>query len=380
MKKFFIFCAAAIFLIQSCGSNSSQKTKTIVQDSSYTITGKIAGLDSGWVYLQHNQSESQNADSARVDSGFFTFKGKAANPEYCLLGVMNKQGGLEYHLGFFVQNASINIAGQRDSIWDARITGSAIQDELKKFIEGRKGLDEEQRGLYKLYDSVEATKDKRLIDSLEKIFDQFEKKRKDYVKNYAKQHPTSFVAAQQVYQSFSYNPDPSELETVYNYLDTTIKNSYYGKKIKSILEISKTTAVGNPALEFTQNDASGKPISLSSFKGKYVLLDFWASWCGPCRRENPNVVKAYHQYHNKGFDILGVSLDDNKDDWVKAIKEDRLSWTLVSDLKGGNNDAATLYGIQGIPMNFLIDKEGKIIAKNLRGEDLEKKLAEVLNK
>jgi thiol-disulfide isomerase/thioredoxin len=121
-------------------------------------------------------------------------------------------------------------------------------------------------------------------------------------------------------------------------------------------------------------------VSLSSFKGKYFLLDFWASWCGPCRRENPNVVKAYRQYHNKGFDILGVSLDDSKDDWLKAIKKDGLSWTQVSDLKGWKNEAATLYGIQGIPMNFLIDKEGKIIAKNLRGQDLEKRLAEVLNK
>jgi thiol-disulfide isomerase/thioredoxin len=126
------------------------------------------------------------------------------------------------------------------------------------------------------------------------------------------------------------------------------------------------------------NNTKGNAISLSSFKGKYVLVDFWASWCGPCRAENPNVVKAYRKFHSKGLDILGVSLDDEKEKWADAIKKDNLNWAQVSDLKGWQNAAAVLYGVQGIPMNFLIDRQGKIAGKGLRGEDLEKTLEEEL--
>jgi len=133
-------------------------------------------------------------------------------------------------------------------------------------------------------------------------------------------------------------------------------------------------------MNFTQNDTLGIPVSLASFKGKYVLVDFWASWCGPCRRENPNVVKTYNAYKDKGFQILSVSLDQPgaKDKWIKAIHDDNLTWTHVSDLKYWDNEVAKQYGIQAIPANFLLDPEGKIIAKNLRGEDLAAKLSTVL--
>jgi peroxiredoxin len=136
--------------------------------------------------------------------------------------------------------------------------------------------------------------------------------------------------------------------------------------------------IGNPILEFSQNDASGKPVSISSFKGKVVLVDFWASWCGPCRAENPNVVKAYNAFKDKGFDILGVSFDSSKDKWLAAVEKDKLAWTHVSDLKGWSNAVGQKFGIRSIPQNFLLDKEGKIIAKNLRGEDLYAKLEEIL--
>jgi peroxiredoxin len=140
----------------------------------------------------------------------------------------------------------------------------------------------------------------------------------------------------------------------------------------------KKTAVGQPAPEISLPDPDGKVITLSSFKGKYVLVDFWAKWCGPCRQENPNVVKAYKQFKGKGFDILGVSLDRTKEDWVKAIKEDGLTWNHVSDLKYFQSQAAQDYNISGIPFSILVDPKGIIVAKNLRGSALQKKLAEVL--
>ncbi len=131
-------------------------------------------------------------------------------------------------------------------------------------------------------------------------------------------------------------------------------------------------------MDFTQNDVNEKPVSLSSLRGKYVLVDFWASWCGPCRQENPNVVKAFNQYKDKGFTVLGVSLDQKKEPWLKAIEKDQLTWTHVSDLKYWQNEVAVQYGINAIPASFLLDPNGRIIGKNLRGEALTKKLAELM--
>lgn len=153
-----------------------------------------------------------------------------------------------------------------------------------------------------------------------------------------------------------------------------------GQIFARTLDAGKNTAIGAQAMDFTQLDQNGKPVKLSDFRGKYVLIDFWASWCGPCRDENPNLVEAYNRFKDKNFTVLGVSLDrpDGKEAWLKAIKDDKLAWTQVSDLKFWNNEVAKQYGIQSIPANFLIDPDGKIIAKGLRGDDLQLKLAELL--
>jgi peroxiredoxin len=189
-------------------------------------------------------------------------------------------------------------------------------------------------------------------------------------------HPNSFAALYLLSNMVTIVPF-EKAQAYFNTLSASYKETSYGKNIASAIDSKNVTAVGKTGPDFEQPDTSGKPVKLSDFRGKYVLLDFWASWCVPCREENPNVVEAYRQYHDKGFTVLSVSLDQpgKKENWLKAIHQDGLTWTQVSDLKFWNNSAAKLYGIQAIPQNFLLDKDGKIIAVNIKGAELNKKLA-----
>jgi peroxiredoxin len=159
-----------------------------------------------------------------------------------------------------------------------------------------------------------------------------------------------------------------------------VQNGFYGKIVKQQIDAARTGAVGTQAIEFSQANPDGQQVALSSFRGKYVLVDFWASWCRPCREENPNVVKAFNKYKDKNFTVLGVSLDQSRAPWVKAIEKDKLTWTQVSDLKGWSNEVAAKYNVQSIPQNFLVDPTGKIVAKNLRGEELNSRLSEIFEK
>jgi peroxiredoxin len=195
-------------------------------------------------------------------------------------------------------------------------------------------------------------------------------------------HPNSPIALYCVNVFAGWDINPELVAPLYAKLPATTQQSFSGKNLGDRIAIARKTAIGNVAPEFVQNDTLGNPIALSSFRGKYVLVDFWASWCGPCRRENPMVVKAFQQFQAKGFTIVGVSLDQPgaKEKWMDAIHKDALTWTHVSDLKYWENEVAKQYGIRAIPQNFLLDPSGKIIAKNLNGETLEKKLTELFTK
>jgi peroxiredoxin len=259
------------------------------------------------------------------------------------------------------------------------ITGSEAEDEFRSVSKRLAAIYAPSHALDSLFKLALDTDNKALKDSVEIAVRAMNLQQKKYVKQFAREHPSSYVAAYEIHQAFGSNPDAKEIDSLYNRLDTAVRMSYYGAMVKDILDKARLTDIGQPAPDFTQYDTAGTAVTLSSFKGKYMLVDFWASWCGPCRRENPAVVKAWQRFHPKGFDVLGISLDNDKDKWLEAIKKDQLPWTQVSDLHGWQNSVARLYGIRGIPMNYLLDKDGRIIAKNLRGEALEQKLTALLN-
>lgn len=374
-----LFPLSLVFLLMSCGSgNNSTSDNKSSGKSAYTLTGSITGLDSGWVYLYHPEKNREIPDSTLIQNGQFEFKGSTDQPEFVLLGY-DQFGQKRFPLGFFLEGGDISLHGTVDSLFNAEVVGSPAQEEYKKFNELRRPLEEKQRKLYEDYQMAAMSGDSQKAENIQQEYESLEEENKNLVSQFVKDNPNSFVSAFQLAQTFAYDIDPTTVEPLYNGLHEKVKSSYFGQAIKKSLDAAKTTAIGSKAPDFTLNDINGNPVSLSSFKGKYTLIDFWASWCGPCRVENPNVVKAYHAYKSKGFEILGVSLDEKKDKWEQAIKHDNLDWPQVSDLKGWESSVAALYEVRAIPMNFLLDKDGKIIAKSLRGEQLLKKLGELMN-
>lgn len=324
-------------------------------DGGYLIRGALSGLSEGTVIKMLNGSTGGEEQSTTVQNGKFYFAGTTVNPDFKLIGV----NGQQPYLILFLDNSNVFITGSKDSVDKAFVKGSPSQDDFQEFSTVTKPYEDLMMGKGRF--GVE------FMDQAAVVLEKF-----------INRHHNSFVGPLAIYRYNQITGDYNKLQQMYDSLSAPVKSSTIGNYLAAQIELDKKAAYGQPVTDFAQPDTSGKNISLSSFKGKYVLVDFWASWCGPCRAENPNVVNTFEKYRNKNFTVLSVSLDRDKDAWMKAIANDHLDWTHVSDLKLWNNAAAAQFGITSIPQNLLVDPQGNLVARNLRGAALEYKLSKVL--
>jgi Peroxiredoxin len=364
MKRFYFWIFAVSVAIVACTSKPS-----------YEVKVKLTGA-TGKAYLNQRQSGKWvKLDSVDLVNGEGVLKGTVTTPEVYYLAVGTKGDNIPV----FIENSKITVEGLADSLWKAKVSGSKIQDEYQVLKEKLEATEKEGSNFYKLSKEAKEAGNKAKADSLmalaDKAFMNVENTQKDYIKA----NPASYISPYLLSQVY-YDMDADVLESFLKTFDKKLESVQIVKTLNDRLVKLKTVAVGQIAPDFTMATADGTPVKLSDVysKNQYTLIDFWASWCGPCRGENPNVVATFAEYKSKGLGIIGVSLDRDKAKWEKAIADDKLEWTQISDLKGWQNEAAALYAVNSIPSNLLVDKTGKIVARNLREEKLKETISGLL--
>ena len=349
---------------------------TAKNDTSFVIKGTI-NISKGLAILNYIEDKNVRADTSAINNGSFSFAGKFHQAQEVGISFTNES----YNAGisFFAENTTIIVNADTASLNKPLVEGAASQNDFEDFTKQLAPVNDKFQKLNKAgHDIFELGKlTKPVSDSLSAVGRIFQKEKDSLIGVFVKNHPASIVSPWAIGKNMLYEPNVTMLEPLFDLLSAKNQTGIYGDIIHEAIVSAKATAIGSKALAFIQSDTSGKKMSLDSLKGKYTFVDFWASWCGPCRAENPNVVKAYNQYKTKGFAIIGVSLDTDKDAWIRAIKKDKLAWTELSDLQGWKSETTIAYGIKGIPFNVLLDKDGTIIAKNLRGEGLQDKLKDI---
>lgn len=374
MKKVFIILVISIGLLSF---------KSIITND-YIITGTINGIENGTSITLERQDETKGIiiiDSTKVQDGKFSFKGTALEPSIHFLQVKNITGKVV----FILEEGKINLLVYKDSIPKSKIGGTKNNDYLYNFNLSAQKI---QRNMFNFQSAnmqkitdAQAKHDTLVINNLMKEYNQFQEKMNMLTSKYPEENPKSFISVV-ILENLLNNPnaDVENLKKTYSNLDISIKNTKPGKSVENKLANFKSVGINDIAPDFSAPNPNGNIISLKKSLGKVTIIDFWASWCGPCRRENPNVVALYNEFHSKGLNIVGVSLDKTLEDWQKAITKDGITWTQVSNLKFWEDPIAKLYKVQQIPTTFILDASGKIVAKDLRGTELKAKVIELLGK
>lgn len=339
--------------------------ETAKNEGNYTLFGKIDGLDSGTLYLQHKDNTGQlfmpPLDSTYLKNGFFLFQGKITSPEPCKIMVKDLDHGWPVTKYFILDSGITTAQLFKDSMYNSVITAGKLQTQFTEFNNKIFDLDTAYQKKAVLY-----RKESKNTDSLDS---QYNQKKYVLLLDEVKNYPESFVSAYLIKRNLDEEMPIAYLEELYNSLYN--KNNYYSDDLLKLINAKKQTQLNKPAPKFKIIDSDNRTLTNETFKGKYLLIDFWASWCVPCREQNPYLVKAYNKFADKGLEIISVSLDKNKQNWEDAVKQDKLDWIQVCDLKGANSKIDEDFGFLTIPTNFLIDKEGKIIDKNLSNERIE---------
>jgi peroxiredoxin len=369
-KKIFFAAVLAMLTIMGRAQVAGQEK--------FTLEGVISTTPlSGKLYLDFNNGGQVKKDSVQVSDGNFVFKGILSEPVMATLSYKDGQPKKVIHqFSFYLEPGHITLMSA-DSLKTAMVIGSETDKDFAPLRKAMLAFRDSSATLYRKYAAFAAANDtigRNAILNLRKIW---ASKLKDSIfRGFIVGHTNSAVALYALQQFGGGIIDPDEVDPMFKILSPSVQQLPSGKALSEKIGKVKDASIGHMAKGFVLPDTSGKMISLANFKGKYVLVDFWASWCGPCRAENPNVVKAYHRYKSKGFTVIGVSLDKGKPEWLKAIKTDHLEWTHVLD---ADQAVAKQYGLMAIPQNLLLDPDGKIVAKNVRGSAIEKTLATLFN-
>ena len=358
MRKLLLSIVAASMTLAACNAQSG-----------YKVTGTVEGMPDGKAIIATvNGSTLDTLAKADVKNGSFEFTGNVSEPTGAYIMVIGQRGAIP----FMLENANITISAGQAGL---TVTGSEGQKIYDQFMAINATAQQEAMKLQQEFQAAngDQAKIQAIQEAYAKLMTDVQAKETELIKANPDSYVSAFVIASGMGQM-----EYEQLKERYNLLGEKAKAGAQGKAIAAQIAKLESTAIGQIAPNFTITTPEGESISLYDIKGKVKLIDFWASWCGPCRGENPHVVEIYKEYHPKGLEIFGVSLDNNKEAWVKAIADDGLVWKHGSDLKGWQSAPAKLYSVTGIPHTILLDENNKIIAKNLRGDELKQKIAELL--
>ena len=369
MKKISILAIAFATIFFACDSSKNENA------SSFNLTAEFIGVeDSTLIYLQFvKDGELETIDSVLLKESKVKFTETLDAPEMVYLRI----GNTRTMVNLFGENGSITVKVNIDSLDKAEVTGSKSHDDMMAFSKYMEPIDEKLNELNEEYRVAAANYDTEKINALRDRHEVIREEQISRIKKFVTDKNESFISPFIIRRYLSYEMEYTELDGLLTTLSPAIHSSKDYQALSERVETLKNVEIGMPAVDFALNDTTGNPIAISAFRGKILLIDFWASWCAPCRQENPNVVKLYNDFRDKGFEIIGVSFDENRSKWIDAIHQDQLTWPHVSDLKGWQSAAGKLYAISSIPATVLLGRDGKIVAKNLRGEALRNKLEEI---